>query len=112
MPHLTARTRLDKILEGQCAARAIVAGQSAKDSKCSRPHSAWNGDRRQPLLGVFGALECDLARQLVWRQDSGAKSTQLQAGDERFPVSAECGPARCRRKRAKPKNGCGKCETR
>jgi hypothetical protein len=39
------------------------------------------------LLGVLGALEHQLAGQLVGREDTGAKPPQLEAGYEGLAIS-------------------------
>jgi len=45
------------------------------------------------LLGVFGALDRQLAGNLIWREDPGAQAAKLEARYEGLTVSAErCAP--------------------
>jgi hypothetical protein len=89
-----------------------MSRQPANYSESRRPDSAGDGKRGEPLFRVLGALEGELAREGIWRKNSGAKTSQLKAGQKGFAVSTERGATGQRREGAEPKNGGGKSETR
>ena len=57
--------------------RAIEPSDCAKNAKGGRPYSARNCQRRQPLFCVLGALDHELPRHLVRRENPSAKARQL-----------------------------------
>ena len=57
------------------------------------------------MFCVLGALDHELTRHLVRRENPSAESAQLQTRDHSLPVAAQRCPPRQRGQRAEPKSG-------